>query len=83
MGTGTSLRRFLCPGQEKKRGQEVRGTACTGRYKGVRAVRLESVAGGGIPVAPCLPLYPSIFHGNQAVAPFQAPEVRASPALKD
>ena len=24
------------------------GTACTGRYKGVRAVRLESVVGGGI-----------------------------------
>ena len=25
----------------------VRGTACTGRYKGIRAVRPESLAGGG------------------------------------
>ena len=33
--------------REKKGGGNKGGTACTGRYKGVRAVRLESVAGGG------------------------------------
>ena len=31
----------------KKGGRELGGTACTGGYKGVRAVRPESVAGGG------------------------------------
>ena len=31
----------------KKRGEEVRGTACIGGYKGVRVVRPGSVAGGG------------------------------------
>ena len=47
-GTGTGLCRFLCPGQEKiKGGGSKWGTTCTGGYKGVRAVRLESVAGGG------------------------------------
>ena len=51
-GTGTGLRRFLCPGQEKKKkggggGRSKGGTACTGGYKGVQAVRSESVAGGG------------------------------------
>ena len=47
-GEGTDLRRFLCPGQEKKGGWRSKGgTACTGGYKGVRAVRPESVAGGG------------------------------------
>ena len=30
-----------------KVGQGVRGSACTGGYKGVRAVRPESVTGGG------------------------------------
>ena len=30
---------------KKKEGEGVRGTACTGGYKGVRAVQLESVAG--------------------------------------
>ena len=30
-----------------KKGEGIRGTACTGGYKGVRAVRPESVAGGG------------------------------------
>ena len=44
-GTGTGLRQFLCPEQEKK-GEEG-GTACTGGYKVVRAVRPESVAGRG------------------------------------
>ena len=44
MGIGTGLYWFLCPGQEKNVGGGVRGTACTG---GVRAVRPESVAGGG------------------------------------
>ena len=51
MGTGTGLRWFLCPRQEKKRwgggGGSKGGTTCTGGYKGVRAVRPESVAGGG------------------------------------
>ena len=37
---------FLCPGRKKK-GEGVRGTACTGGYKGVQAIRPESVAGGG------------------------------------
>ena len=44
-GTGFSVR------DRKKRGAGVRGwggTACTGGYKGVRAVQAESVAGGGI-----------------------------------
>ena len=45
-GTDTGLRLFLCPGRKIK-GEGVRGTACSGGYKGVRAVRLESVAGGG------------------------------------
>ena len=48
-GTGTGLRRFLCPGQEKQKvgvGGSKRSTACTGGYKEVRAVRSESVAGG-------------------------------------
>ena len=45
----SDLRRFLCSGQEKKGGGGcgVRGGgggACTGRYKGVQAVRPESVA---------------------------------------
>ena len=35
------------PGQEEKKGEGVRGAACTGGYKGVLAVRPESVAGGG------------------------------------
>ena len=44
----TGLRRFFCPGQEgKKRGGSKGGTACTDGYKGVRAVRPESVGGGG------------------------------------
>ena len=49
MGTGTDLRRFLCPGQEKKGGEGSKGglAACNGGYKGVRAVWPESVAGGG------------------------------------
>ena len=42
MGTSTGIRRFLF-GTGKKCG----GTTCTGGYKGVRAVRLESVADGG------------------------------------
>ena len=47
-GTGTGLRRFLCPGQEKREeGIGGWGTACTGGYKEVRAVRPESVADGG------------------------------------
>ena len=33
-GTGTGLRRFLCPRQGKKGGIGVRGTACTGRKEG-------------------------------------------------
>ena len=41
------LPRFLCPGQEKNQKGEEGRTVCTGRYKGVRAVRPESVAGGG------------------------------------
>ena len=45
--TGIGLRRFLCPGQEKKGGGSKVGTACTGGYKGVRAVRPESVTSGG------------------------------------
>ena len=49
-GTGDSLRRYLCPGQEKKRRREEGGggeITCTGGYKGVQAVHLGSVAGGG------------------------------------
>ena len=42
--TGTGLCRFLCPGQEKKGG--VRGDRLHSGYKGVQAVRPESVAGG-------------------------------------
>ena len=46
---------MLCPAQEKQNaggggeggGDGVRGIACTGGYKGVRAVRPESAAGGG------------------------------------
>ena len=34
-------------GTGNKKGEGVRGTACTGGYKGVRAVRPESVADGG------------------------------------
>ena len=52
--TDTGLRRFLFPGQEKKRkkkggggGGGISGTAYTGGHKGLQAVRLESVAGGG------------------------------------
>ena len=44
MGTGTGLRRFFCPGQRKKWGGSKGLTACTGGYKGVQAVRPESVA---------------------------------------
>ena len=33
--------------RKKKRGEGVRGNTCTGGYKGVRAVRPESVAGRG------------------------------------
>ena len=33
--------------RDRKKREGVRGTACTGGYKGVRAVRPESVAGGG------------------------------------
>ena len=40
------LRRFLCPGQGKKRAEGVRRTACNGGYKGVWTVRSEPVAGG-------------------------------------
>ena len=48
MGTGSGLRWFLCPGQEKNvEGIRGGGTACTGGYKGVQLVRLRSVAGGG------------------------------------
>ena len=47
MGTSTGLRRLLCPGHEKKGGGSKGGTACTGGYKGVRAVRPVSVTGGG------------------------------------
>ena len=39
MGTGTGLRRFLCPARKKRR-EGVRV-----EYKGVRAVQPESVAG--------------------------------------
>ena len=41
---------FVCPGQEiKKGGGGSKGVFdCTGGYKGVRAVRPESVAGGGL-----------------------------------
>ena len=42
----TGLCRFLCPGQEKK-GEGVRGAACTCGYNRVQAVRPGSVAGGG------------------------------------
>ena len=41
---------LLCPGQEKKGGGNREwggGTACTGGYKRVQAVRPGSVAGGG------------------------------------
>ena len=34
-------------GTGKKRGKGGGGTACTGGYKGIRAVRPELVAGGG------------------------------------
>ena len=40
------LCRFLCPGQGGKGGGSKGGAAFTGGYKGVRAVRPESVAGG-------------------------------------
>ena len=43
------LSQYLCPGQEQKRGRKEAGvgTACTGGYKRVQAVRPGSVAGGG------------------------------------
>ena len=51
MGTATGLHQFFCPEQGKKGGEGVGVgggvTTCTGRYKGVRAVRLELVGGGG------------------------------------
>ena len=37
-------------GSKKKKGGGG-GTDCTGRYKGVRTVRPESVAGGGITIS--------------------------------
>ena len=45
MGTGVSLRRLLCLGQDKKGGGGK--TLYTGSYKGVPAVQPGSVAGGG------------------------------------
>ena len=44
-------------GEQKGGGEGLRGTACTGGYKGVRAVRPESVAGGGISIQLFMPLY--------------------------
>ena len=57
----------LCPGQEKKKeGGSKGGTDCTGRYKGVQAVRPESVAGGGLPVHPL-----GLFMDKDYCRPFQ------------
>ena len=47
MGTGTGLHHFLCLGQEKKWGMSKGGLPALAGNKGVQAVRLESVAGGG------------------------------------
>ena len=48
MGTGTNLLAVPLSGTGKRGvGMRGGGTACTGRYKGVQAVRPRSVAGGG------------------------------------
>ena len=47
MGTGTFAGSSVWDRKKKEGGSKGGGTACTGGYKGIRAVRPESVAGGG------------------------------------